>query len=335
MNSKDRIFVESFHNAEELKQRFVEAFTWIGLDNVIKNNDQIFIKPNLTYPFHKKGVTTSPELIEVLVSILREKTSKISIVESDGGSHAWKAEEAFEGHGLYDVAKKYDVKLLNLSPLPAEYAETTIVGRKVGLELPSILLHEADVFITIPVPKVHVITGVTLAFKNQWGCIPDAMRIRHHPEFDHKVVVINKLLKPKLAIFDGEYFLNRSGPMDGDAVKKDLLIVSDDIGAGSLACCELMRIDWRKIRHLKIGHEEGMFPSSLSECFVNQDLSTFKTEKFYLKRNTQNQTALWAFHSRFGTNLFYLWPTATILHKILYAIKGKPKDFTPSYWRTL
>lgn len=164
------------------------------------------------------------------------------------------------------------------------------------------------------------------------GGIPDAMRIRHHPEFYYKIIAINKLLKTKIAVFDGKYFLNRTGPMDGDPVRKNLLIVSDDIGAGSLVCCKLMGIDPKSIKHFKIARKELMFPHSLEDIELNTPISPFVSEKFYLKRNLQNYAALWAFNSRFGTNLFYLWPwTAKPLHKLLYLLKGKPKDVKVPY----
>jgi len=89
-------------------------------------------------------------------------------------------------------------------------------SREIEIELPTLLVEETDFFITMPVPKVHAMTGVSLGFKNQWGCIPDVKRLRHHPDFVRKVIEINKILNTRLVVFDGTYFLNRSGPMSGE-----------------------------------------------------------------------------------------------------------------------
>lgn len=70
------------------------ALQWMGWAD-IKPGSKVFIKPNLTYPFYKPGVTTSSQAIEALVSILSAQTPNITIGESDGSSHAWKAEDAF------------------------------------------------------------------------------------------------------------------------------------------------------------------------------------------------------------------------------------------------
>ena len=158
---------------------------------------------------------------------------------------------------------------MNLTEYPREWAETEIFGRQIKLEMSRLLLHETDVFITMPVPKVHVMTRVSLGFKNQWGCLPDVKRLRNHHDFSYKVLAINKLLNPQMVIFDGTYFLNRTGPMEGDPVKMNLLIASDDAGAGSLACCELMQINPKSIAHLRLAIKEGMMPDSLEQVDLN------------------------------------------------------------------
>ncbi len=51
------------------------------------------------------------------------------------------------------------------------------------VKLPAALVEACDSFITVPVPKVHVMTNVSLGFKNQWGCLPDVKRLRDHYRF--------------------------------------------------------------------------------------------------------------------------------------------------------
>ena len=328
-----RVYVSKFNDVTEMCEKMAQALEWIGGYSMVRAQSRVFIKPNLTYPFYKRGVTTSPEVIEAIVAALRNQTSNITIGESDGGGKdSWTADEALQGHNLLGIAEKYNVGLVNLSRVPSQYVETTVEEEVIGVDLPSILLNEVDVFITVPVPKLHHMTGVSLAFKNQWGCIPDRMRMRHHPEFAQKVIAINKLLNPRMAVFDGTYFLDGLGPVEGNPVKMDLLIASNDIGAGTLACCEIMGYDLYQSKHLRTALKEGLMPSSLSECEMNTSIEAYDSHKFRLtKRPLQSWAALWAFNHRFGTNLFYLWPTAKPLHKLLYLLKGHPKGFMTDY----
>ena len=325
-----KVFVASIDN-NNLNETILQALDWIEWETLIKPDDRIFIKPNLTYPFYKPGVTTSPAMIEALVSVLSTRCSNLMIGESDGGSHAWKAEEAFEGHDLFNIAAKYNVRLVNLCKTPSEYVETIVAGKRIQVHMPSLLIHDMDVFITMPVPKVHVMTNVSLGFKNQWGCIPDVMRLKYHYQFSHQIVAMHKLLKTKIAIFDGTYFLDRTGPMDGDAIPMNLLIASNDIGAGSLACCKIMHINPRKVKHFQIAKKEGMFPSSLEEIRFNYSIEKFSNRHFKLERSILNYTALAAFNSKWGTNLVYLSSLAGPIHKILYAIRGEPSDYKTGY----
>jgi len=209
--------------------------------------------------------------------------------------------------------------------------ETDVAGPTVQVELPPMLLRDIDVFIIMPVPKVYVMNGVILAFKNQWGCIPEVKRLRYHPDFQYVVLAINKLLRPKLAIFDGTYFLNRTGPMDGDHVPLNLLIVSNDLGAGDLVFCEMMRIDPNRIGHLRLARRESMMPRSLSQVEFNTDPLQFNKQRFVLKRTLMNWIALGAFRSKVATWLLYQSKFAKPVHDLLYLIRGRPKDVNPQW----
>ncbi|MFQ5803847.1 MAG: hypothetical protein ACE5JQ_13205, partial [Candidatus Methylomirabilales bacterium] len=126
---------------------------------------------------------------------------------------------------------------------------------------------------------------------------------------------------PRLTLFDGTYFLDKMGPMIGDAVRMDLLIASDDVGAGSLACCEIMGIDVGKVRHLRLAQQVGMMPQCLDELTLSQPLDPFRTHQFQLQRSLINYIALAAFHSHMGTRLFYDSIAADPIHRVLYAIR--------------
>lgn len=333
MNPAARVFVGRIDptNAAGLRSTAAAALTFIGAERFLSAATRVFIKPNFTYPFYKAGVTTSPQMIEAVVAHLKNWTNHITIVESDGGSHAWRAEASFEGHQIPDMCRRYGITSAGLTQLPREMAATEICGREVRIELASAMLHESDLFITMPVPKIHMMTGVSLAFKNQWGCIPDVKRLKNHPDLPYKVLAVNKLLRTQIAVFDGTWFLDRTGPMDGDAVPMNLLVAADDPGAGSLACCEIMGVDPRRVGHKRLAIKAGMMPRSMDGIALNTPLEPFKIRKFRLERTPLNYVTLAAFHSRFLTWMIYNSAFAKPIHELLYLIRGRPKDMAP-YW---
>lgn len=310
-----RVYVS--HLSDDLGSDLSNALRWLEWESVVPPDSRVFVKPNLTWVEPTLGVTTRPEFIREVVSILRTRTEHVIVGESDGGYHAFPAEDTFRSHGLYDL----DATVVNLSKGKSREVHIDVAGRSVVVELPVLLLDEIDVFVTLPVPKVHAMTRVTLGLKNQWGCIPNTMRLRNHYQFPEKIVAINKILAPALTLFDGKYFLDRNGPMKGLPVEMDLLIASDDVGAGSLACCEIMQIAPRTIRHFSVGKRAGVVPRTMAEVETNQPIEPFKTHRFTLKRTLINLIALAAFRNSLLTRLLYDSIFAGPIHKVLYAIR--------------
>lgn len=330
--NKPKVFVS--HIETSPGDSLQAVFKWLEVSRVIPRESRVFLKPNLTWKTPMHGVTTTPAFIQHIVAGLRDQTSRITIGESDGGYHSFKAEEGFASHGLYRLRDTYGIRVVNLSDSPSGHRSVEIGGRSVTVELPRILLDEVDVFVSLPVPKVHVMTRVSLGFKNQWGCQPGTMRLRNHPEFTRKILAIHKILKPRLAIYDGTYFLDKTGPMIGEAVRMDLVIASDDVGAADLVCCEIMGIEPRRVPHLRLAQREGMMPRSLADVTLNQSVEPFKTHQFRLRRSLINYVALAAFHSHLGTRLFYDSPAAGPIHRVLYTIRKNPFIGRLLYGRT-
>lgn len=319
---KRQVYVKKIKNG--LEEAVLESMKGAGLLERITNSSRVVLKPNFTYPYYKPGVTTSPQVVRAAVKILREYTPHIAIVETDGGYGAWQASEAFAGHGMHFLNEEYGVEIVNLNEEPRELISFRSGRQNHQLPLPTRLLHETDVFITMPVPKIHCMTGLTLAYKNQWGCIPDIMRLRMHYIFNDAIVAINRVLKPAV-LADGTYFLDRNGPMDGDPVRMNLIIAASDAGSFDRYVSELMEVPWQRVPHLKRSVDIGDMPRKLREIAYNMPPDELRVRTFRLRRTLRNWIALAGFKSRFLTWLGYeSWFGKVVLHSILYAIAGKP-----------
>lgn len=295
-----------------------------GILERISSNTRVALKPNLTYPYYKPGVTTSPEVIRATVKAIRDYTTNISIVETDGGYGAWKAEAAFEGHGLFKIAKDYGARVVNLCTGERRLIKFKSRWRNYQLPLPTLLLDETDVFISMPVPKIHAMTLLSLAYKNQWGCIPDIMRLRRHYIFNDAIIAIDRALKPAV-LADGTTFLDQHGPMEGEPVKMDCIIAASDAGAFDRYVSELMGVDWRHVPHLRRAAALGQMPARLEEIHYNISPAAARTHTFQLHRGLRDRLAFLGFSSRFITWFGYeSWFGRVVLHAILYAIVGRP-----------
>jgi len=319
-----RVHIDKVEHPGELGRKISQALEWVGVRQIIPPGARVFIKPNLTWKRPTPGVTVTPVFLRALTETLLPLTPNITIGESEGGQACFQAEEAFATHGLNDLAKDYGIRVVNLSKEKSAVGVVPVNGKPVSLQVPALLLHEVDVFITVPVPKIHAMTGVSIGFKNQWGCLGDKMRVTQHPNFNSAILALNKLFKPQLCICDGTFFLDYTGPLIGEAVPMNLVIAGNDVGATSLAVCEIMRIDPLSIAHHRLARQEGMFPESLREIAFNRPPQDFAKRNFRLRRSAINYIHLAAFNNAILNWLFYNSIFADALHRVLWFIRKQP-----------
>lgn len=321
-----KIYIETLQ--DDYLKIITEGLQWLDAKNKIKQDTRIFLKPNLTYPHFRRGVMTNPQCVEALVIALKDYTDKIVIGEADsGGYNRFKIDDVFAKTGLNDIGKKYGVRVVNLSRLPYRNIQFEYRGRDFHIPLPVLLLDDTDTLITIPVPKIHMNTYVSISVKNQWGCIPEpSIRLKLHPFFEKVIYEVNRNIHSSIAVIDGKYGLNRSGPMKGDVVDLNWLMIADNIYAADRVVCELMQIQPSKVYYLNYLKKEGVLPE-LRDIKFNKDYALFVKDKFFLKRLWTDYPGLWAFRSTFLSYLAYYSPFSDFLHKILYLFREPFYDY--------
>ncbi|MFA5399732.1 MAG: DUF362 domain-containing protein [Dehalococcoidia bacterium] len=292
--TKCRVFLE--RTDSDVEAALLRGLQYIGWERYINSKSTVFIKPNFTFPRHIEGVTTSPELLRSLLKLLKGKAGRVILGESDGANHAFTAEESLEGHGMYDICREEGAEAVSLSRLPSTMVESNVLGKKVKVQLPDLLLHDIDCFISAPVFKVHAMTTVTLSLKNSWGCVPDTMRCLLHQDLAHKLALIAGRLKPRIVIIDGLYSLDKHGPMYGEPIKTDLLLVSDNTVAADALGAVIMGFSPGRISHLALAGKAGLGPLALTDIEVNTDWSRYR-RRFQIERTLIDRASSLLFHS--------------------------------------
>jgi len=325
---KSIVFVEKIaQNSKESTEQFLKSFNSLPIVDEFNKANAVFIKPNLTYPNFKKGVTTRAEYIESFVAALKQinSSTKIYIGEGEGGYNSFSMTEAMQSMGLYELEKRFqNVKVVNISQISSKAVELKVEGKPYLINLPELFFDEIDFSITCPVPKVHCMTKISLSFKNQWGCLPDTMRMKNHYVFDKIISQVCNHLKFKYAFLDGKYGLDNNGPMVGEPVEVNWFVASNSLGAFDTVVSEMMRFNWRDIGHLREAFNLGFIPDR-KEIKIMGDLEPLK-RNFSLKRNFWNYPALLAFNSKHLTNFFYFSRYAKFLHDVMYLFRKRPLD---------
>ena len=253
-----------------LTDHLINGLEFIHWREIIEPGANVFIKPNFTWPDPRPGVTTSPQFIDAIIPILNSIAGKVVVGKSNGGT--FDADEAAHRLGVMEILRKHNVKFVNLSNQPAKNIQDVVAGKKISIQVSQYLLEQVDVFITMPVLKTHVVTGVTLGLKNQWGCIPSPKRLMFHPIMNYGITVLNRAYQPRIAILDGTYALDRRGPLEGDPIPTDVLAISDDVVALDAMGTHLLGLPVQRIRHIQMAAYEKLGNIDLKSARINQPL---------------------------------------------------------------
>jgi uncharacterized protein (DUF362 family) len=310
---------------DKLIEQMSESIKLLGLDKDFDKAQAIFIKPNLTYPKFKEGVTTRVEFVEALVCSLRliNSQTEIYIGEGEGGYNSFSMTEALRTMGFFKLEKTYpNVEIVNLSKLPTIDVELQANGNPYIIKLPELFFKDIDFSITCPLPKVHCMTNITLSLKNQWGCLPDAMRLKNHYVFDEIIGQVCEKLKFRYAFLDGKYGLDHNGPMMGDPVEVDWFVASNSLGAFDVVVSKMMGFDWKNVGHLTAAAQRELIPKE-EDIEIIGDIDSLKRQ-FTLKRSFWNYPALVAFQSSRLTHLVYFSKWAKLIHDVMYTFRKRP-----------
>lgn len=289
---------------DNLHASLINGLSWIDWRGMVKSDSTVFVKPNLTWPVYRPGVITSPELLRILLPILKDRVSHVILGESD--LPKWTVEETLNNLRLDELCRENGVEAVNLSKQEVEFYRVNVQDKEVKVELPKLLVHDIDVFISVPVMKTHVISNVSLSLKNQWGCIPNQMRgMLYHTQLNRRIVALNKIIKPKIAIIDALYALDGRGPIFGDPVKMNLIIMSNNIVAADRIGCEIMQIPVEEVEHIDLAEKEGLGTTNLKQIVTNESPTAFTSKKFKTEKSFLDHLTSLTFKSQMIANIVF------------------------------
>lgn len=286
-----------------IENRLRECFDF---ESMIPAGAKVAVKVNLSTPFaeNAQGSNTAPEILEAVCRILKTRTDHVSVVESNG--MRYNTMDAFEVTGYLPILDKYGFKPVNMTE--DEWVDTGEPLIK-GWGLSKTLL-DADVFITLPVLKTHATTVFTGALKNQFGCYPQHNRILLHPHLDEVIVLINTILKPKLAVMDGIVAMEGRGPINGVPRRLDLLLASTDPVALDSTAMRLVGIDPSTSDHVVMAAGKGLGTIDSDAITIDGDYEGYKTTFEPAEKDFPIRLLGYISHSKFLTEKLIINPEA-------------------------
>ena len=250
----------------EITRNAIEALG--GINSFVKKGDKVLIKVNICggNPLIP-GSYTNLEVVGELVKMIREVDAKPSLADSD---MVWtKFDPVVEAEGWKKWAQEVNVPLLNLGE--TERIRFNFGSDSVIRIVPvSKKMVEADVIVSVPTMKTHLLTNVTLGMKNMYGTFPEENKAKFHRfGIENVIYEVNKAFTPHLTVIDGTIGGEAWGPLSCTPVGFQTIIASNDVVAADAVACLLMGYDPFSIAHIKKAHDKG-----LGNAGVTFDLKT-------------------------------------------------------------
>ncbi len=241
------------YELHSLEKSIAQAISTLELQ--LSDKKCAVLKPNIVRAVKPdSGIVTHPKVVEATINVLKNiGINKIIIAE--GPSIDADVEETFKTSGYLALSQKKGVTLLDLN----ETERTKIKWNYGWVEMPKVLL-DADLYISLPKMKTHVLTSVSLSVKNQQGIFSRTSKKDNHRKWGLNEPIVNslKVLSPDFVIVDAVIAMEGEGPVGGRKRRAGLMVYGTNPVDTDCTCCHLMGIDPTDVVHLNYGIAQGL-----------------------------------------------------------------------------
>jgi uncharacterized protein (DUF362 family) len=243
---------------------------------------RVVLKPNLVEYHAAHTINTNPLLVAAAIDAFRSVGAQ-EVIVADGPGHQRDTEMLLELSGLDAVLKSEKAKFVDLNldtihRVPTATQFTTLQE----LWLPETIL-KADFVVSLPKMKTHHWAGVTLSLKNLFGVIPSVhygwpKNVLHWHGINESIADIATTVKPGFTIIDGIEGMEGNGPLHGETVNSQVIVMSDNLAAADATATRLMGLDPTRIVHLNYMRQLGEPIIERRIAQVGESLADYRRE---------------------------------------------------------
>lgn len=226
---------------------------------------RVLLKPNLLAKHTpERAVTTHPALVRAVIRAVRRRgAASITVADSPGGVYnPGILRSIYKVSGLTDVCREEGAALYTDCKSREVPAKGQVVKQFTLLEP----VLDCDVIINLPKLKTHMMTGLSAATKNLFGCIPGLQKAEWHMRFPDKerfggmLVDLLCTVKPGFAILDGILAQEGDGPAGGTPRMVGIVAAAEDHLQMDLALCRMLSIRPKDVPYLNAAISRGLCP---------------------------------------------------------------------------
>ena len=237
----------------------------------------VVLKPNVFAP-RGAPTTTDPRVVVAVGELCREAgAGRVIVAEGRSISTAKyrkganSTRQCFEAVGMSQAVEAAGFETVYLED--DEFVEVEAPGAQVlhTAHVPRTIL-DADVFINLPVMKIHSLTLVTLAIKNLHGIISDYDKLYRHCYRElalaRKLTDILQIRRIDLNVMDALVGQEADHAADGLPVEMGLILASTDAVALDAVAGAVMGLEPGEVDTTRIAGEAGLGEADLAKIEV-------------------------------------------------------------------
>lgn len=265
-----------YNNVYNAVKRGVELLG--GPQAFAKQGEKILLKPNLLSADSPERCSTTHYNVFKAVGELFKQTGADLYYGDSPGIHSPQA--ASKKTLIAQAADELNIKSADFQNGVEVVNENAMQNKKFVIAKG---VYECDGLISLPKLKTHALTRMTGCIKNQFGCVPGALKGEFHVripdvnDFCRMLVDLNSLIKPRLYIMDGIYAMEGNGPRGGTPKKLGVILISEDPVALDATACRIIDLDPLHVPTIRFGMESGLGTYNTKEIIIIGD----SIEDFY------------------------------------------------------
>jgi len=278
-----------------------------ALDDVLNYFDikckNILIKPNFIAAKNFRISCTNPFIIYYLSKIFLKQGCNVFIGDSPAfGS----AKDIAKITGLYGIAKDLPVKIIDFNKKRYKGFYFSLARE----------IQDVDLIVNVCKLKAHAQMGLTLCVKNYFGLVVGLNKLlahikfgQNHTIFSDSILKILNFIPRSINIVDGILAMEKTGPLDGEEKKLNLIGVSTSAVAMDTAIYNLIGADINSIPLYKSSVLNNLYGSKLEHINLIKDPAfnskmAFKYPKELKDISFRPDRVFWSFIKRCYLRLF-------------------------------
>lgn len=261
-------YTVAVHSDETIKTMVSNCLQDLGgIEKLVPPGSRILLKPNMVVAKpNSTGATTNPLVLDTLIEHLI-RTSPCEIIIGESSEVGDDTLQAYKITGVYDIAKKWKVTLLDFKKDHQVYVDVPN-GKVLKKVLIAETITKIDCLINLPILKVHSQTTVTIGMKNLKGCIADQEKSRFHRlNLSQCIADLNTVIIPDLTIVDAT-LCSLEWELGGMPVRLNTVLAAKNVLAADIVAASMLGYRIDEVEHLLLAAQAHLGPADLEEIKI-------------------------------------------------------------------